>query len=225
MKSWYFAIPLSIVAMLLLTKLCFAQASEAEMANFPMPPPSGYVAEKTFAFVGDYGYYTAPMTSVHGLTHNSSDYKYARYSGVDGKNVYVYGAWGTTEIKAPQNAGDPCFYAHTSYGVWGKYEASLGPIIIGRGWNFLGGGGMSGSRDADGRCVFNPNDPRFGWGDTYKSFDLRPPTRCGGFICWKYTEIVVGALSSMDALGSCTVPRFQVAACFEPSYIIGYTLP
>ena len=36
-----------------------AQASKSEMAAFPMPPAAVH-ANKTFAYVGDYGYYTSP---------------------------------------------------------------------------------------------------------------------------------------------------------------------
>jgi hypothetical protein len=81
---------------------------------------------------------------------------------------------------------------------------------------------MSGIRNPAGKCVLTPDnplrtiDPRFGWGETFKSFDLRGPT----FI----TDLVVGALSNTHGWGSCTVPS-GFRACHEPSYIIGYTLP
>jgi hypothetical protein len=41
---------------ILWTTLSFGQASESEMQGFPMPPPSGFVANKQFAYVGDFGY-------------------------------------------------------------------------------------------------------------------------------------------------------------------------
>lgn len=80
---------------------------------------------------------------------------------------------------------------------------------------------MSGARNAQGKCVFSPDnplaglDPRFGWGDRFKSFDFRNVTY--------FKELVVGALSNTHGWGSCRNDSFP--ACHEPSYIIGYTLP
>jgi hypothetical protein len=200
-----------------------AQASPSEMSAFPMLPPSGLVATKTFGYVGDYGYYTAPASSVPGTGAAASDYRYVRYRGVAGKRVFVYGAWGPTPIPPPSGGGDSCGHAHASWGVWGRWEFSFPFYGTIAGWTNLGGGGMSGVRNPAGKCVLTPNnplrtiDPRFGWGQTFKSFDLRGMT----FV----TDLVVGALSNTHGWGSCSVPPGSFRACHEPSYIIGYTLP
>ena len=106
MKIVYFIGAASAALVILSTTLCFGQASQSEMQGFPIPPPSGFVATKTFAYVGDYGYYTSPTASLPGQSANAADYKYVRYSGVDGKRVWVYGAWGSTLIPAPSAGGD-----------------------------------------------------------------------------------------------------------------------
>lgn len=197
-----------------------AQASPSEMATFFMPPPSGLVATKTFGFAGDYGYYTAPASAIAGSSARASDYRYVRYRGLAGKRVFVYGAWGSTPVPAPSGGGDACGHAHASWGVWGRWQYRLIFATI-SGWTFLGGGGMSGVRNPAGRCVFTPDnplaafDPSFGWGQTFKSFDFRGSTYL--------TDLVVGALSNTHGWGSCPASGF--AACHEPSYIIGYTLP
>jgi hypothetical protein len=228
MKSHCSIAASSAFFVLLSTTRCFGQASEAEMQSFPMPPPSGYAAQKIFAYIGDYGYYTEPLSSVPGRTANASDYRYVRYSGIDGKKVYVYGAWGTTPIPPAQGGADACGHAHASYGVWGKYELRFFFGVSFSGWSFLGGGGMSGNRKANGQCVLDTNnplssiDPRYGWGETFQWFDFKPT--CVGGTCWRYTELVVGALSDTHGWGSCNVPPNTFKACFEPSYIIGFTL-
>jgi hypothetical protein len=201
----------------------FGQASEAEMRMFPMPPPQGYDQTKSFAYGGDYGYYLVPSSSSFGTGANAGDYRYVSYSGVAGKDVWIYGAWGTTPIPAPSGGGDACDHAHASYGVWARYEHRFAFVTL-RGWIFAGGGGMSGVRDGAGRCVLSVTNPlsmidsRFGWGSQYLHFDLRS----SDFI----KELVVGVLSDTHGWGSCTLPLGQTfPACHEPSWAIAYTLP
>ena len=197
----------------------WSQASESEMRAFPMPPVEGVRAQKTFAFTGDYGYYTFPRQSESSTGIGPEDYVYVRYTGISGKKVYLYGAWGTTPIPPPGRNSrgeitDACGHAHNSYGVWAKYDLDFGFFHF-KGWRFLGGGGRSGTRDASGRCVFSTNKPlksidaRFGWGQEFLSFDFT-----GGTI---FTELVVGVLSNTHGWGSC-----GAFACQEPSYIIQY---
>ena len=192
-----------------------------------MPPVQRYAAQKLFAYTGDYGYYLFPYQSESSTGIGPGDYVYVRYTGISGKKVYVYGAWGTTPIPPPQRLpdgriGDSCYHAHNSYGVWAKY--SIGGIDFGfvyippiTGWLFLGGGGRSGTRGASGACILSTTntltsiDSRFGWGQEFLSFDFT-----GGTI---YTELVVGVLSTTHGWGSC-----GAFACHEPSYVIGYTL-
>jgi hypothetical protein len=38
-------------------------------------------------------------------------------------------------------------------------------------------------------------------------------------------ELVLGALSNTHGWGTCSVPSGSFPACYEPSYLIGYTLP
>jgi hypothetical protein len=188
-----------------------------------MPPPSGYHATKTFAFAGDFGYFTAPAAASLASTFGASDYRYVRYRGVAGKRVFLYGAWGPSVVPAPFGGGDACAHTHVSYGVWGNYELGISWFGPSTGWFLIGGGGMSGMRDARERCVHRTDtdhaaiDPRFGWGDEFESIDLRfhPFVR----------ELVIGVLSNTHGWGTCSVPRGVFPACHEPSYIIGYTLP
>lgn len=210
------------LACLAIPETSFAQASPAEMASFPMPPPSGYHAQKTFGYVGDYGYYTAPPAASYGVTANASDYEYVRYRGVAGKRVFVYGAWGPSVPPDPPGDADACGHTHASWGVWAKWSFNFLGFHFG-GWTMRGGGGMSGERNAGGKCVHKTDtplasiDPRFGWGATFAEIDLRGK----GYI----TELVVGALSNTHGWGTCTVPAGEFPACHEPSYVIGYTLP
>jgi hypothetical protein len=204
-------------------------ASEAEMRTFPMPPPQGYAETKTFGYAGDYGYYLVPSSSSYGQGTGASDYYYVLYDGVAGKDVWIYGAWGVTPIPAPSGGRDACGHAHTSYGVWARDErrrwfgfpflfVNLEP------WIFVGGGGMSGVRNAAGQCVLktmNPLsalDPVFGWGNSALHLDLRGTPYI--------TQLVLGVLSNTHGWGSCTPPPpLTFPACHEPSWAIAYTLP
>jgi len=192
----------------------WSQASEAEMRAFPMPPAQGYARQKHLAFRGDYGNYLWPYLSYPNLNIDPpADYVYVRYTGISGKKIHVESVWGITGIPPSSQDGDNCGHAHNSYGVWVKYE-----IPSKTGWLFLGGGGMSGARDASGSCVFSTKnnlttiDPRFGWGHEFLIFDFT-----GGTM---YTELVVGALSNTHGWGSC-----GAFACHEPSYVMLYTWP
>jgi len=222
--------PLRVIALasvaavaLLSARAASAQASAPEMSSFPMPPPSGYHATKTFAYVGDYGYYTAPAVASPGTSSNASDYRYVRYRGVSGKRVFVYGAWGPSVPPPPSGGGDACPHTHASYGVWAYWELGITWFGPSTGWFRAGGGGMSGVRNAKGECEHRTDtsladiDARFGWGREFESFDFR----LYPFV----KELVVGALSNTHGWGTCKVPRGGFPACHEPSYIIGYTLP
>jgi hypothetical protein len=202
-----------------------AQASKAEMQAFPMPPAS-LVTTKTFAYDGDYGYYTSPASAVFNMSSSkAADYRYVRYKGVSGKDVWVYGAWGTTAIGQPSNGGDNCGHAHASYGVWSKYAIYVPGYGTLTGWVLSGGGGMSGTRATpSASCVLKVDndlvsiDSRFGWGHSAEHLDYRNTTI--------YTDVVVGAEANTHGWGTCTPPAGQTfKACHEPAYIIGYTLP
>ncbi|HAA31454.1 MAG TPA: hypothetical protein DCE56_31770 [Cyanobacteria bacterium UBA8553] len=202
--------------LLALGRPAYGQASETEMRAFRIPPANGYAQTKNFSYVGDYGYYLVPPSSSPGTGSGATDYKYVRYTGVSGKKVWIYGAWGTTSIPAATASTDACQHAHSSYGVWGKYQ--FGFLS---GWIFLGGGGMSGKRDAQGRCVLSTDNPlkttdsRFGWGKEFLNFDFSSNTI--------FKELVIGVLSNTHGWGSCTVPS-GFKACHEPSWAIAYTL-
>jgi hypothetical protein len=154
-----------------------AQASETEMRSFPMPPPSGYAVTKNFSYVGDYGYFLQPSTAAYGMDAKANDYRYVRYTGVNRKNVWVYGAWGTTAIGNATPTGDNCGHAHSSYGVWVKYRYKL-TFFDYTYWSFAGGGGMSGTRNSAGKCVQKVDNPlktidsRFGWGQDGERSDF-----------------------------------------------------
>ena len=175
MKRRIDSILLALALVALAASSVSAQASAAEMSAFPMPPPIGYVATKSFAYVGDSGYYTAPIYPAYSTSTGASEYSYVRYSNLNGKVIYLYGAWGPTSIAPPTATGDNCGHAHASYGVWARYELSIGFLRLSR-WIRVGGGGMSGVREG-GRCVFKTDgplaavDPRFGWGSSFFRLD------------------------------------------------------
>lgn len=216
------ALVLAVCLVAIFASRAFTQASAEEMNTFPMPPPSGYEATKVFAYAGDFGYYTAPMPSVYSTGSGPSDYRYVRYTNLNGKRIYLYGAWGPTPITATES-GDGCGHAHASYGVWVRYEVSILFFRL-SGWVRVGGGGMSGVREGE-RCVFTTSGPlaevdsRFGWGSTFFQFS------CLANNCGILRDLVLGVLSNTHGWGSCTVPPGSFPACTEPSYLIGYTLP
>ena len=189
------------------------QASESEMRAFPMPPAEGYAQTKHFTRTGDHGYFAVPSTSAPGGGAEPGDYRYVRYTGVAGRNVWLYGTWGTTPVPAPVGGRDACAHAHASYGVWARER-----IWLWTRWRFLGGGGMSGVRDAAGRCTFRVDNPirsidaRYGWGREALNVDLTGVTTT--------TELVLGVQSNTHGWGSC-----GAFACLEPSWAIGYVLP
>src|SRR5690348_4808597 len=98
---------LTAAGILLMAATSSAQATQAEMRAFPMPPTQGFKANKVFTFAGDWGYFLSGSQPVPtpSFVQNSSnlaqDYDYFHYSGIAGKNVYIYGAWGTVPIPAP----------------------------------------------------------------------------------------------------------------------------
>lgn len=201
-----------------------AQASRAEIMAFPMPPPSGYSKIKSYSYVGDYGYYTYPSPSkfAGNGAAKASDYKYVRYENVSGKRVFIYASF-ATPIPAATPTTDACGHAHTSYGVWAYNEMNFFFTTY-KWWSFVGGAGMSGKRETWTKpCKIKVDndlaaiDERFGWGSDFLELDFR----ANSYVKAK----VIGALSNTHGWGSCTAPSGQFKACYEPSYIISYTLP
>ena len=120
-----FGVVLATATLLGFAGAAYGQASQAEMGMFPMPPPTGYAQTKTFAYVGDYGYYLVPSSSYPAIGSGPGDYRYVSYKGVAGKDVWIYGAWGTTPIPPKSGSADACSHAHTSYGVWARFKISI----------------------------------------------------------------------------------------------------
>jgi len=233
---------------LLMAGTAWGQSSEAEMRSFPIPPAQGFKVEKTFTYPGDYGYFLSdyqarPTKSFSQGTSDDQDYDYFRYTGIRGKNVYIYGAWGTIPIPPPtlnpagQITADSCAHAHLSYGVWGRYVLDFTWWFgrwTGPQWVFLGGGGMSGVRSTPSSpCVLKVNNPlstvdaRYSWGASFLNWDTRgqiplPP----GFFSppfWRaldLSELVLGVQANTHGWGSC-----GSFACHMPAYSIAYTLP
>jgi hypothetical protein len=201
-----------------------AQASETEMRSFPMPPPTGYAVTKNFASAIDYGYFLQPSTATYGMGSEAKDYRYVRYTGATAKNLWVYGAWGTTAIPNATPTSDACGHAHASYGVWVKYRYKY-PLIDYTFWSFAGGGGMSGVRNNLGKCVHKVDNPlktidsRFGWGQEAINLNFKTYP---SFI--EVQEVVVGTLANTHGWGSCPVPIGQFPACHEPAWTIAYTV-
>jgi hypothetical protein len=135
------------------------------------------------------------------------DYSYVIFWGqgiVNGRTSVFWGDWGPTYIPPPQGEADSCFHTHVSYGVWGY--ANVWNLFGAnyKQWQFLGGGGMSGMRDANGKCVHHADNPlkntdaRFGWGNDVTTINLRPP--CVFIFCTLYYDyIVLGVLNNTSA--------------------------
>jgi hypothetical protein len=178
------------------------------MRTFPMPPPQGYAETKTFGYAGDYGYYLVPSSSSYGQGADASDYYYVSYDGVAGKDVWIYGAWGVTPIPAASGGADACGHAHTSYGVWARFEY--------RRW--FGFPFWFVSLDQQTMNPLSSFSPQFGWGNSALHLDLRGTPYI--------TQLVLGVLSYTHGWGSCTLPPGETfPACHEPSWAIAYTLP
>jgi len=198
--------------------------NQTEMSAFAMPPTNGYVEQKEFTYAGDYLYLQTPMWSSPGDGVGVSGYNFIRYTGVSGKHIVLYGYWGGTEVPPPAWIGgefvDSCAHAHTSYGVWAR-RLVRGRYGWSTRWTFEGGGGMSGVRTADGRCVGQIDNPlakidtKYGWGVSAVDLDLRAGTNI--------TDLVLGVQSNTHGWGSCTVPAGSFLACIEPSWAIAYT--
>jgi hypothetical protein len=207
----------------------FAQATEAEMRAFSIPRLF-YDAEKQFNFIGDYAYLHLPLGSSPSKSSGPDDYQYVRYTGVAGKRVILYAAWDGPEVPPPHfhngEVHDSCEHAHTSYGVWAKHRIRRLPSGSFIFWEFLGGGGKSGVRLADGSCSVQvdnrykrdfPNLPAFSWGRDYLDVDLRQNTTV--------VELILATLSNTHGWGNCPPDENGFTACHEQSWAIAYTLP
>ena len=121
MKS---ALMLSVALLLSSIASCWAQASEAEMRAFPMPPQNGFSATSTWNQQPYYGYFLKPYPSRQTpAAEKPTDYSYVAYwgQGTQGTTAVFWGAWGNTVIPPPEpppKSGDNCYHAHVSYGVW-----------------------------------------------------------------------------------------------------------
>ena len=220
---------LALGVLLGLVPSAWGQASESEMRwRFPMPPSEGYAQTKHFAFAGDYQITTLPPLAVPAQVGAPDTYTYSRYTGVAGKQVTLFGRWGDTDIgervvDAQGRERDNCGHAHNSYGVWGRFVVTRGGPFpyVKSSWHFLGGGGMSGERTADGRCVLTRENPltsidsRFGWGDDAVNLDFRKDSTVA--------ELVMATASNTHGWGSCVVPPNMFRACQEPSWVYAFT--
>ena len=154
-----------------------------------------------------------------------------RRTGVARHDRGILGRLGNHADRAPaSNGGDNCSHSHVSYGVWGYVQRQIDIFWIHNvsyQWTFLGGGGLSGTRDGSGRCVHNTTvgagwspDGRFGWGQSAMVFDLDQPLHPVWYETDTYIYIAVGVLNATHGWGSC-----GTFACIEPGYILGYAVP
>jgi hypothetical protein len=216
------------------------QVSRETMLGWSKPPVTDFLEVKSFQYVGDYGYYLASDYATRpeghedheGHEHGTSDLAWYRYTGTAGKRTYIYAAWGTTPIPPPgvRTDGvryDNCGHAHVSYGVWAR-ETVKKTIPFGTQssrWVFFGGGSQVGERLQNGTCrvsIKNPYTaiPGLTWGEDFLSVDGGVRRSFG--TTRQYTELVIGAQANTHGWGTCENPT---AGCFEPVYVIAYTLP
>ncbi len=207
----------------------FAQGTAAEMAAYPMPPVRGFATTKQFQYVGDYAYPLLSEYATYGVNTGSDEYAYQRLTGVAGKSVNIW-----PRLANPVSDSG-CFHTHLSYGVWTEHSVAVivrddvtagGKPVFHREkrkfYRFVGGGGMSGVLNAQGKCEMkteNPLtaiDPRFGWGTDFTSFIV--PTHSD------IKAVIVGATAPTHGTGTCT-PTNGFLACFEPIYMNVWTLP
>jgi hypothetical protein len=223
------SILMSMMLILMSTACCWAQATEAEMRAFPMPPQDRVIS--AWNQEPYYGYFLRPTASRRQVGDTSAtDYSYVLYAGpgLRGTTAVFWGTWGTTPIPPPDPSGfDVCGHRHVSYGVWALVQVSIkNPFTGNRTYNefkFVGGGGLTGARNATGRCVFRTDvladvDPRYSWGQQAVVIDLRGPSY-GVFRTETYLYFVVGVLNVSHALGTC-----GAFACIEPGFINGYAV-
>jgi hypothetical protein len=240
MKS---ALTLSVAFLLSSIASCWAQASEAQMQAFPMPPQNGYSATSTWNQQPYYGYFLKPYPSRQTPGAGAAtDYSYVAYwgQGTQGTTAVFWGAWGNTVIPPPEpppKSGDSCYHAHVSYGVWALVLRRLRFFFCNWGsyytWTFVGGGGLSGERDparpgvpdAARQCRFKTNNvnsnsvPALGWGKEALVIDTRQPVRRSWYEEDTYIYFVVGVLNSTHGWGTC-----GTFACIEPGWILGYAV-
>ena len=208
-----------------------AQATQAEMTAFPMPPAKGFALEKAFGYVGDYSYPLASNYATFPQDQGANEFVFHRYRGVKGMSINVWPRL-ATPVPAPVGNGDNCFHTHVSYGVWTMQKQWM-PIFGGRWWpwgfawkavdtyQFAGGGSMSGVRAANGSCELRTVnsltsiDSRFGWGSDFTSINIPANSNI--------EAVVVGATAPTHGWGTCVTTGFK--ACFEPLWANVWTLP
>jgi hypothetical protein len=219
----------SFAALLVLSSTsAFAQATPSELKAFVMPPPQGFAQQKTFNAIGDSGYFQVPYSASPGGGIEQKDYQFVRYNNVKvGKKLTIWADW-FSAIDAPvydPASGeflDGCQHTHLSYGVWGRWEVKT-MFGLSEGWVYLGGGSMSGMRDAANNCVHVVNnplrrlDPRFGWGNERLEFDVNVTYSF-------YKDFAIGVQANTHGSGTCTVPAGQFKACLEPAWAEAFIL-
>jgi hypothetical protein len=201
-----------------------AQATEAEMQAFPMPPQA-YSAQPAFGeitFLPDVG------SLAIGESNTATDYKYARYTNIANRKLtIVVNSAGNFPIPMiPGTDRLRCSDIHLSYGVWVKFRqlsAQFSPKISAKIpptgtpplWVFYGGGGLTLSNYFDGcRINFSPTvTDRYYWGKNALTLDFRGPSQSPGIpltldfrgpsqSSWIPEELVVGTLEITNGFGS-----------------------
>ena len=228
MRSRFVGFSVFFLAALVNVVPASAQATEGEMRLFPMPPTQGFVKTKSFQFVGDYSYDLGANYATFPTSAGPAEYTYYRYTNVVGKNINI---WPRVQTPIPPpvvlpdgRTGDACFHTHLSYGVWAKFDVIVAGVRI-TGEPLVGGGGMSGVRNAQGVCELRTNNnlvplsPGYGWGTDFTSLNVMPGQT---FV----TELVVGVSAPTHGWGTCAPqPGFGFRACFEPVWVNVWTLP
>jgi len=211
-----------------------AQASEAEMRGFEFPPTKGFAGEKHFGYAGDYYYPYVGDYAEFRVDTDADTYAFFRFTGIENKKVQIWPHVATiSSVPPPSDRSDACAHVHLSYGVWAKYTANLHFFRVQR-YRFVGGGGMSGVRNARGNCVLRVDNPvgridaRYGWGD---EFTPDVPERAvirlnrGVTVTGVASDVIVGVSAPTHGWGTCSVPDGTFRACFEPVNLYVWTLP
>ena len=231
-----------VTALLLITDAAQAQPTEAELRAFPVPPAKGWDAVSVMngQTTQWYGYLVRPTKShPTGDSTQPQEFSWVLYAGDgirNGKTGVFWGDWGTYAVPPPGppdpmtgEIPDGCFHTHVTYGVWGRQRTTQAQILpwgttVSVRWVYLGGGGKSGVRTADGQCAHSVDNSlkqfgaEFGWGVDMLTVDLKP--FCTWFRCVTYDFIALAVLNASHGVGDC-----GAFACTEPGWELGYTVP
>jgi hypothetical protein len=213
-----------------LTAAAFGQATREQVATMAMWPtvPVKWLGSTDFSRI-NYGYYldgSANFGYSDGNFTDWSKWRFAIYTGLTGKDIYYWGAWGYPTPGPPVRRPDgrlasACEHTHLTWSSWFFFDYYSGGVRY-SGWTRGAGGGLSGVRVNDYTCTMSLKNSHnngglienaFGWGNS--SGSIRMP-KVGN----PFTIMIVGASAlSHGALGCSS------QGCVNNPRINAYAIP